>query len=78
MARLQLTMTTGTRSPAVKWSISCMYAKPCEEVAVKTLAPAMDAPMQLDMAVCSDSTGRYLAFSSPRPMISARLSTITV
>ena len=35
----------------------CQYASPQEEVAVIALAPAAEAPMQVDIALCSDSTG---------------------
>jgi hypothetical protein len=39
--------------------------KPLEEVAVNTRAPAALAAATAEMALCSDSTGIYRAFSSP-------------
>jgi hypothetical protein len=55
----------GNLLPEAQWSISCMYSNPWDEVAVKVRMPAADAPMQQDIALCSDSTLMYSAFISP-------------
>ena len=48
--------TIGNLKPAATPKISHINAKPADEVAVNTLAPAAAAPTQADIALCSDST----------------------
>ena len=43
IARLTLTTTSGMRSREARWSCSCAYSSPCEEVAVKVRTPTRDA-----------------------------------
>ena len=45
-----------------------MNASPAEDVAVTARAPAADAPMHTDMALCSDSTGTNSVSTSPSAM----------
>ena len=78
MARFTLTITRGSRAPAAQCSISCIRARPCEEVAVKARAPALAAPMIEAIAECSDSTLRNFASNSPLAQISESSSTICV
>jgi hypothetical protein len=55
----------GSLFPDAQWSISCIYSNPWDDVAVNVLTPAVDAPMQQDIALCSDSTLIYSACISP-------------
>ena len=71
-------MTTGSRSPATLCSTSCMRAKPCDDVAVKVLAPVAEAPRTADKAECSDSTFMSSASSLPSTTNSESFSTIVV
>ncbi len=78
MDRLMLPMTMGWRPPAAQWSISCIRARPWDEVAVNDRAPATEAPMQEAMAECSDSTLMNWASSVPSAHISDSSSTTCV
>ena len=49
-----------------------------EAVAVATLPPAAEAPMQSDIALCSDSAQTYSVLTSPLATNSAKFSTIMV
>ncbi len=73
-----MTITTGRREPDVQWSISCMYARPWEEVAVKTRAPVAEAAATPARAECSDSTRMNRALSRPSATISESSSTMVV
>ena len=42
-ARLTLTITSGTRSRDARWSCSCAYSRPCDDVAVNVRTPARAA-----------------------------------
>jgi hypothetical protein len=77
-ALFTLVITMGSLAPAAQWSISCIRASPWEDVAVKALAPADDAPMHAAMAECSDSTLMNSAFISPLATISDIFSTVCV
>jgi hypothetical protein len=55
----------GARHPAAKWSISCIRARPWEDVAVKVRTPVREAPMQEAMAECSDSVRIMIPFNLP-------------
>jgi hypothetical protein len=63
--RLATVMTMGSRWAEAMNRISCIRARPWEEVAVYTRAPAAEAPTAALMAECSDSTGMNSASSSP-------------
>ena len=55
----------GSLSEAATYIISVMSASPQDEVALIALAPAACAPMQVDMAECSLSTGMNSVSTSP-------------
>ena len=69
---------TGTLIPAAENKTSCINAKPCDEVAVKVLAPAALAPIHALIAECSLSTLMYSASNSPFETKSASFSTHVV
>ena len=71
-------ITIGTLSPAAANKISCINAKPCEDVAVNTLTPVPDAPTAALIALCSDSTLMYSAAKSPFATKVARYSEMVV
>jgi len=77
-ARLALAMTIGRRMPDAMWSSSHMSARPCDEVAVITRAPAADAPMQALIAECSLSTVTYSQSVLPLATKPANSSTMVV
>ena len=58
-------MTIGKRLEAAMYRISHINARPLEEVAVMTRAPADDAPTQALMALCSLSTVTNSVSTSP-------------
>jgi hypothetical protein len=70
------TITTGNLIPEVANNTSCINARPCELVAVKTLEPAATAPTILDIAENSDSTSKNFDFNFPSATSLARSSTI--
>ena len=72
-ARLTSGITIGSRQEAAMYTISHISARPCEEVAVKTRAPAAEAPMAALMALCSDSTRITSVSTSPLATNSANL-----
>jgi hypothetical protein len=78
MVRVTTAITTGGLLRAVHQVVSYMCRSPWEEVAVKTLAPAMAAPYTTDMAENSDFTSTKHAFNSPFSTNSANFSTIGV
>ena len=55
-ARQTQARVMGRREEAATCSSSHIKARPAEEVAVTARAPAASAPMQVDRALCSDST----------------------
>ena len=71
-------ITIGALIPAAAYTTSCMYNKPCDEVAVKALTPACEAPKVALIALCSDSTLMYSASKSPSATNCARYSEIVV
>ena len=64
-ARLDTAMVIGSLEEAATYSSSHIKASPQEEVAVTARAPAADAPMHTDIALCSDSTGTNCVSTSP-------------
>ena len=77
-ARFALAMTIGSRMPAAMWSSSHMSARPCDEVAVMTRAPAAEAPTHALIAECSDSTVTYSVWTRPCATNFANSSTMVV
>ena len=67
-------MTTGVLHPAAKKSISCIRARPWDDVAVKVRAPVREAERQAAMAECSDSTRIIMPPSSDLASHSASFS----
>jgi hypothetical protein len=76
--RLATAMTMGSLSAEAMNRISCIRARPWEEVAVKVRAPTAAVPQQTDMAECSLSTGTNSASRSPLATSSDRCSTTWV
>ena len=58
-------ITIGSLEPEAMKRISHISASPCDDVAVITLPPAADAPMQALIALCSLSTSIISVFTSP-------------
>ena len=78
MALLATAMMSGTRMAAVMGSISHMYARPWEAVAVKVLAPAEPDEVHRVSAECSDSTHTNSVVTSAFATYSANFSTMMV
>ncbi len=76
--RLALAITMGFLKPAAAKRISCINAKPWDEVAVNTLTPVPEAPTAALMALCSDSTIMYSESRSPSATNLARYSDMEV
>ncbi len=64
--------------PEAMCSSSHMSARPCDEVAVMTRAPAAEAPMHALIAECSDSTVTYSVWTRPLATNFANSSTMVV
>jgi hypothetical protein len=77
-ARFATAIITGALHPEVTKSISCIKAKPAEAVAVKTLAPVVDAARHAAIALCSDSVQTYSVSTSPLATYSLNFSTMMV
>src|SRR6056297_567254 len=71
-------MTIGRRCPLAYGRASAMYRSPCDEVAVKALAPTALMPMAHDIALCSDSTCINSDLRDPSSTNSESLSTTIV
>ena len=63
---------------AATYSSSYIYASPADEEAVMARAPAAEAPMQVDMAECSDSTAMNSVPTSPSATYCEKCSGISV
>ena len=68
----------GVLIPAAANNISCININPCEDVAVNTLTPALLAPTDALIALCSDSTFTYFASIFSSATYCARYSEIVV
>ena len=77
-ARFTTAITIGRRLDAATYSSSHINARPAEEVAVIARAPAADAPMHVDIAECSDSTGTNSVSTSPFAIYDAKYCGISV
>ena len=77
-ARLTTAMVMGIRLEAATYSSSHMKARPAEDVAVTARAPAAAAPMQTDMAECSDSTATNSVSTLPSAMYLEKYCGISV
>ena len=77
-ARFATDMQMGSLMAEAIQSTSHMKASPAEAVAVATLPPAAEAPMQSDIALCSDSAQTYSVLTSPLATNSAKFYTIMV
>ena len=76
--RFAFIITIGNRPPEAYVRHSAIYKSPCDDVAVKALAPTAEAPIAQERAECSDSTWINSAFKLLSSTISESRSTTIV